>query len=214
MLYCQYCNKKCKNLNSLRQHEIRCKQNPNRIDLSYIKLRDSKGHKGSNQYIKAKLENRIIQISDLTKYKIGNGWRNKKHTQEQKNKISLGIRKAIQEHPESYSSTNINGRVKHYIYKNVKLDGLWELKVAKYLDSKNIKWIRANKGIEYFWKDKIHLYFPDFYLIKYDYYIEVKGYQTERDICKWKNIKNLIIIKQKEIKEIDLNIYNILEFIK
>lgn len=30
-LYCQYCGKKCKNLNSLKQHEIRCKKNENRI---------------------------------------------------------------------------------------------------------------------------------------------------------------------------------------
>lgn len=28
-LFCQYCGKQCKNLNSLRQHEIRCKENPN-----------------------------------------------------------------------------------------------------------------------------------------------------------------------------------------
>ena len=28
---CQYCGRKCKNLNSLRQHEIRCKENPNHI---------------------------------------------------------------------------------------------------------------------------------------------------------------------------------------
>lgn len=31
MFYCKYCNKECKNLNSLRQHKIRCKQNPNKI---------------------------------------------------------------------------------------------------------------------------------------------------------------------------------------
>lgn len=29
--YCKYCNKKCHNLNSLKQHEIRCKENPNKI---------------------------------------------------------------------------------------------------------------------------------------------------------------------------------------
>lgn len=28
---CQYCGRVCKNLNSLRQHEIRCKKNPNHI---------------------------------------------------------------------------------------------------------------------------------------------------------------------------------------
>lgn len=28
-LFCQYCGKQCKNVNSLRQHEVRCKENPN-----------------------------------------------------------------------------------------------------------------------------------------------------------------------------------------
>ena len=28
---CKYCGKICKNKNSLAQHEIRCKENPNRI---------------------------------------------------------------------------------------------------------------------------------------------------------------------------------------
>ena len=30
MLNCKYCGKECHNLNSLRQHEIRCKANPER----------------------------------------------------------------------------------------------------------------------------------------------------------------------------------------
>ena len=29
--YCKYCGKQCKSLNSLKQHEIRCKENPNHI---------------------------------------------------------------------------------------------------------------------------------------------------------------------------------------
>lgn len=28
--YCQYCGKECKNTNSLKQHEVRCRENPNR----------------------------------------------------------------------------------------------------------------------------------------------------------------------------------------
>ena len=32
---CTYCNKKCKNLNSLRQHELRCKKNPNRKQITF-----------------------------------------------------------------------------------------------------------------------------------------------------------------------------------
>ena len=35
MLYCTYCNKECKNSNSLRNHERLCKHNPNRQLTSY-----------------------------------------------------------------------------------------------------------------------------------------------------------------------------------
>lgn len=31
---CKYCNKECKNKNSLAQHECRCKDNPNRIVIN------------------------------------------------------------------------------------------------------------------------------------------------------------------------------------
>ena len=32
---CNFCRKQCKNKNSLHQHEIRCKENPNKIDTSF-----------------------------------------------------------------------------------------------------------------------------------------------------------------------------------
>ncbi len=203
LYYCKYCGRECKNLNSLRQHECRCKENPNRIDMSYIKPGHSKGHKGTNQYIKAQelgLPKPII--SEETRQKFSNIWKGRKHTDEAKIKISMGMKRAIQKYPESYSSSNVNGRVKHYEYNGYKLDGLWELEVAKYLDNENITWEKPTKGFEYEWNNGIHLYFPDFYLPKYDYYIEVKGYQRERDLCKWKSVKNLIVIKQKEIEQI------------
>ena len=34
-LFCKFCRKECKNKNSLRQHEIRCKNNPNRITTNF-----------------------------------------------------------------------------------------------------------------------------------------------------------------------------------
>ena len=202
---CKYCDKICKNSNSLRNHERMCKLNPNR-NITYLRHDGNKGHKGSNQYIKAKelgLNKPII--SQETRHKLGKSWRGKKHSQEEKVKISKGIRKAILEHPESYSSSNVNGRVKHYEYNGYKIDGLWELEVAKYLDSKNIKWEKPNKGFKYEWNNNIHLYFPDFYLPEYNYYIEVKGYQRERDLYKWRSVDNLIIIKSKEISQIRNN---------
>lgn len=55
-LFCKFCNKQCKNLNSLKQHEIRCKENPGRIKLgdgsaltSYVKANPPmKGQSYSN----------------------------------------------------------------------------------------------------------------------------------------------------------------------
>lgn len=35
-LYCKFCGKECKNKNSLIQHEIRCKKNPNRLYTNIV----------------------------------------------------------------------------------------------------------------------------------------------------------------------------------
>lgn len=46
---CKYCNKICKNKNSLAQHEIRCKFNPNRLESAFVKFnkeRDKVWNKG------------------------------------------------------------------------------------------------------------------------------------------------------------------------
>lgn len=37
MFKCKYCNRTCKNLNSLAQHEIRCKENPDRIKINRLR---------------------------------------------------------------------------------------------------------------------------------------------------------------------------------
>ena len=66
---CKYCGKICKNKNSLAQHEIRCKENPNKIDLGYLTNRDYSqvNFNPSNQFIKAKqLGLSIPKMSDET----------------------------------------------------------------------------------------------------------------------------------------------------
>ncbi len=59
--------------------------------------------------------------------------------------------------------------------KLVYLDSTWEIEYAEFLDSKNIKWIRPN----YFdWIDstnKRRKYYPDFYLIDTNEYIDIKN---------------------------------------
>lgn len=66
---CSYCSKECKNENSLRQHQIRCKDNPNRITHSETWLKAMKEMKGTNQFVKAKELGETITVSSETREK-------------------------------------------------------------------------------------------------------------------------------------------------
>lgn len=87
---------------------------------------------------------------------------------------------------------------------NMTLDGTWELYVAKYLDLKNLNWKRNKKRFRYLNLDnKISYYTPDFYVKEFNGYLEVKGYETDLDRCKWAQFKeNLVIWKEKDISAI------------
>ena len=49
MLYCKFCNRECHNLNSLRQHEIRCKNNPDRKDYNKLGNYSHNNFKGQSK---------------------------------------------------------------------------------------------------------------------------------------------------------------------
>lgn len=221
---CKYCGKVCKNLNSLRQHEIRCIENPERL----IQNRKGKnnpmyGKKGKNQYSKAKEENReYIPTEKMITFQkkrsmLGNKARWSKPGASER--MSKKIKEAIKKNPDAYSASNISGRVKSYNVKDsfgneTKVKGTWELTVAKYLNEQNIKWVNKLQPIPYFWNGRDHLYFPDFYLPDFDFYIEVKGYERERDRAKWKAVKNLIVFKYKEINMINEKNCDVAEWLK
>lgn len=216
MYNCKFCNKKCKNNISLSQHQLRCTSNPNkkRMDGEYNPMY---GRTGKNKFIKCKelgidyiptkkeIEGRKISIKYLKK---ANKIRWSKDGASEH--MSKKIKEAIKRNPDSYSSNNISGRVKCYdimdsFGNKTKVKGTWELLIANFLNELNIKWINKIDPIKYYWNNKQHLYFPDFYLPDFNYYIEVKGYQRDRDLAKWKSLSNLIIIKHKEIKAIKEN---------
>lgn len=218
ILKCKYCGRVCKNRNSLAQHEIRCKENPNRIKIKsnssnfieYNKLVKLGKRKASNQFIKAKelgLPKPII--TEETREKLGRTWRGKTLPTQMKEKISEGMQRAVRLYPDSYSSSNVNGRVKKVIYKDIILDSQWEVDFAIWLDEKQIVWERPNKGFEYIYEDKKHIYYPDFYLPQLDIYVEVKGYKRERDEYKWKSLHNLIVVSATDIKRIKDNTFDL-----
>lgn len=143
-------------------------------------------------------------ISQDTKEKISKYRTGKFYTEEQKKNHSDIMKRVVELNPDSYSKNNVVGRVKNIDYNGVKLKGSWEVLVAKWLDSYQIKWGHETRYFEYEWNG-VRKYFPDFYLPEYDLYIEVKGYETERDIAKWRSLPNLIVFKLNEIKLIKNN---------
>ena len=65
--YCQYCGKICKNANSQTNHEILCRENPNR-QISYGNHGNMPKH--INRYYVSKYKTRNGDVLDKTKYEI------------------------------------------------------------------------------------------------------------------------------------------------
>lgn len=147
---------------------------------------------GANQYSYGKV------MTDETKRKISEAGKNQVWSEERKLRHSIAMKNAVAKNPNSYTSSN-RGRTKQIVYNNVKFQGQWELEFYKYCECKNIKIERSNEWFEYEW-DGIRKYFPDFYLPDRDIYVEVKGYETDRDHAKWSQFpKALKVVKKEEI---------------
>ena len=187
---CTYCNKVCKNQNSLKNHECRCKSNPNRVYKSYT-VGLTAWNKGKTKKTDDRVKKNAESISSA--YKTGKviSW-NKGKTKNDSiiiKSASENISRTVQNKVENGTWHSSFSKTHTYIYKGVKLMGTWELKFAMYLDSKSIKWSRPVNRIPYIFENKNHYYTPDFYLSDYDLYIEIKGMPTEKDFAKWREFR-------------------------
>lgn len=132
---------------------------------------------------------------------LNGGKKGIKHTEESKKLISIKALKS--------NHRRLVKSVRDYIKNDgtvVKLDSSWEEELAKRLDYLNIEWIRPNP-IK--WIDKNNTernYFPDFYLPKYDMYLDPKNpaaYKQQNEKVTWlkNNVKNLkFLLTINEIK--------------
>lgn len=204
---CKYCGKELKMKGT--SHQTYCKENPNKkiVDRGG-ENNPNFGKASANQFIKAKEEGKEIEVSDETRRKLSKAGKGRTHSEETKRKMSETMQRVVRERPESYSATNVNGRSKKIFYKNVWLDSQWEYEFAKWCDDNLIHWEKNKKSFEYEWNGA-RLYYPDFYLKEYDRYVEVKGYERERDRTKWKVVPNLLIVKAYDIQLIRKGKYNI-----
>lgn len=118
-------------------------------------------------------------------------------------KASLRIKEKVTDGTWHYSFS----KTRTHDYNGVKLHGMWELQFAKWLDKNNIEWRRPKEKFYYELNNKSHYYTPDFYLIATSEYIEIKGYETEKDRAKWKWFPyKLVVYKKNDLYK--LNIIN------
>jgi hypothetical protein len=223
---CKFCSKLCKNDNSLRNHERLCRANPNRQILKSNFIEYHKKIKlglvtkiATNQFTKAKLEGKDWIIADSTRDKLSKSNIGRKHSVKTKEKLSKR-RSAILEEIGGGGFTHI----KYYETCNVlneiyKVRGLWELNTAMWLTQQSILWKRKIY-ISYIDEQGVtRTYTPDFYLPKYNVYIEVKGYFSEKDKNKLEKVvsQNKIDLYMFRKPQIDLlsttnNIFDLLTY--
>lgn len=172
---CPHCNKEYNNKSGYSNHVRRCPKNSNRV------------HEGLTEAGRERIKQATKQ-NNLTK------WKDPAFRLKHKE----AMRQAVENNPESYTSSN-RGRTKQIIFDGIKFQGRWELEFYQYCKASNIQIERSNEWFEYEWHGT-RKYFPDFYLPGNDLYVEVKGYETERDQAKWSAFpKKLRIIKKEDI---------------
>ena len=182
-LYCQYCKRECKNLNSLTNHERYCKDNPNK----------TKRPDGVN---------RISTINNPHDRRIGKTPWNKGLTKETsdiirknaidyKEKLSLGIyisngghAKTEEKEEERRDKLSHIAKERNHFWKykrkriveynGYKFDSSYEVAVAKSLDNNSVKWEKPS-SFPYIFNNKEHTYTPDFYLPDYNIYLDPKN---------------------------------------
>lgn len=123
----------------------------------------------------------------------------RKHTEE--------VKKIISEKALASNHRRLCRSTRKYICKDgteILLDSSWEEKLALLLDEKEYNWFRPIEPM--FWidaKGKKRRYYPDFYLIDYDIYLDPKNpcaynQQIEKVNFILQNYKNVVILKSEE----------------
>lgn len=94
------------------------------------------------------------------------------------------------------------GRAPKYKYKDFTVDGSWELEFCKWADANGIFYERNYDRFDYHFEGINRKYKPDF-KIDDNLYVEIKGYQTDKNLAKWKQFPHkLIILKRSQIDRI------------
>ncbi|MEO6304481.1 MAG: hypothetical protein ABIP51_15055 [Bacteroidia bacterium] len=197
MILCKFCSKECKNSNSVRQHQVRCKNNPDKIEIvsNFIKfhkeIKEGKREKlFFNQYDKAlKLNLKKPIVSNETRKKLSERVRERENNgkgktleieNERKRKISQSL----------LGNKRSKGRGIKVKYKKYTFRSTWEYKVAIYLDLLGMIWGYEEQCFKI---DEKRTYRPDFFIKdeqgNLEKIIEVKGYWFKDNKDKFEKFK-------------------------
>jgi hypothetical protein len=205
---CKFCGKEINNKGSLIKHQNGCKLNPNKKQYksNFIEYNE----KVKNGEIKKEFKNQFDKYNKLglpipDKWKQTPDRTGAKLSNKTKRKLSKARSKILEEmggggfkHIRWYEIENV-------LNEKFIVRGTWEFRLANKLNELNILWVRK-KYLEYNLNGQIRTYSPDFYLPKYDKYIEVKGYFSKKDklkmdlVEKFNNIKIEMVFEEELLK--------------
>lgn len=197
---CKFCEKECKNDNSLRNHQRLCKLNPERQTTPF-QDKDKQKEIAKNRGNKNQWSSPNYEMSDETRKKLSENAnrRNANESNETREKRKATIANKVKNGEWHVSLAKDH----HYNYKNVDLHGKWELNYAMWLDKNGISWQRCKDSFSYVYEGKTRRYTPDFYLPESDEYVEIKGYKTDKDDAKWSQFpkyRTLKVLLEEDLK--------------
>lgn len=201
---CKYCELSFDELtvSGRANHSRWCDKNPKRSEYAAT-------NNGSQLRTKESIEKRIIGIKKAHTNGKYNGASKKGADTKRKNGTlghTLETKEILRQKALASPHRRLVRSVREYIKKDgtiVKLDSAWEEELAKRLDKTDIDWIRP-PAIKWIDKQGVERnYFPDFYLPKYDIYLDPKNpyaikAQIDKIECLTEQVSNLIIIKSLE----------------
>jgi hypothetical protein len=200
-----YCSRKCANI---RKHSNETKQKIS-VGIKDVYLKDPTYKKRCIKNNKRNFKSDGINYSKIEKICIGCGKQFYVHhcTQDKKFCSRICYRENIKKFMKTLNpnSGGYRGsspdRGKNGWYKGYWCDSSWELAWVIYNLDHNINFERNYDKFEYFYKEKKLNYIPDFKIN--DNYIEIKGFETEKDKAKFEYFPHkLIILRRKEMYDI------------
>ena len=172
-MFCKFCNKECKNKNSLTNHQRLCPKNSDRKYVSHTL--GENGHIAWNKGLTKETNSSLAQLSATHKQLGLGGW--SKKASSNGGKAGGGYRENAGR-SKKFKVPDSFGTV-------VCLQSTYELRCSDILNELGIKWVRP-KALKYDGKN----YFADFYLPEHDLYLDPKNnYKAKLDQTKIDKVK-------------------------